>query len=210
MLVVIIVAIFIVINFAMQKLELEPIDFTEDNLYTLTEESKEKVSSEYFLAGEDKMSLNHLVTGIMSVSNFEFKYPEIEKSSDKYEIASEIAGLRVEMDDEGYDSEEETKASKFKISYFIDLNENGVEDPGERMGYKSARKYGYYIVGTLMSYFVPNYDYSVTPANPTDESWGYSGYFGYVDEIYGAMVDFYEDTGERVGDNDDTTGRNTY
>ena len=113
------------------------------------------------------------------------------------------------MDDEGYDADDDVRASKFKISYFVDLNENGVEDPGERMGYKAARKHGYYMVATLMSYFVPNYDYSVTPGNPNDESWGYSGYFGYIDEIYGAMVDFYED-GTRVGDDDDTTGKNTY
>lgn len=41
-LVAIIVAIFILINLGMQKLELTPLDFTEDNLYTLTEDSKEK------------------------------------------------------------------------------------------------------------------------------------------------------------------------
>lgn len=43
LLVLIIIAIFIAINFFMQNLELTPLDFTEEKLYTLTEESKEKV-----------------------------------------------------------------------------------------------------------------------------------------------------------------------
>lgn len=45
LLVAIIVAIFIAINLVMQKLELTPIDFTQEKLYTLTEESKEKVKN---------------------------------------------------------------------------------------------------------------------------------------------------------------------
>ena len=171
--------------------------------------TKEKISSQYFLVGQDIMDLNHRVTGIMSVSNFEFKYPELEKSSDKYELASEHAGLRVELDDESYDSEEDIKAAKIKVSYFIDLNENGIEDPGERMGYKKAREHGYYMVGSLMSYFVPNYDYSVPPKNPSDESWGYSGYFGYISEIYNSLVDFYED-GTKVEDDPTRENENSY
>lgn len=43
LLVAIIIAIFITINIGMQKLELTPIDFTQEKLYTLTEESREKV-----------------------------------------------------------------------------------------------------------------------------------------------------------------------
>ena len=43
LLVVIIIGIFVAINMVMQKLELTPIDFTEEKLYTLTDESKEKV-----------------------------------------------------------------------------------------------------------------------------------------------------------------------
>ena len=42
-LVLIIIAIFIAINIGMQQLELAPLDFTQEKLYTLTEESKEKV-----------------------------------------------------------------------------------------------------------------------------------------------------------------------
>lgn len=45
LLVVIIIAIFIGINIGMQKLELTPIDFTQEKLYTLTDESKEKVKN---------------------------------------------------------------------------------------------------------------------------------------------------------------------
>ena len=43
LLVVIIIAIFIGINMGMQELELTPLDFSQDQLYTLTEESKERV-----------------------------------------------------------------------------------------------------------------------------------------------------------------------
>ena len=42
-LVAIIVLIFMAINLLMQKLELTPIDFSQEKLYTLTDESKEKV-----------------------------------------------------------------------------------------------------------------------------------------------------------------------
>lgn len=45
LLVAIIIAIFIAINVIMQKLELTPLDFTQEKLYTLTEESKEKVKN---------------------------------------------------------------------------------------------------------------------------------------------------------------------
>lgn len=43
LLVLIIVAIFIGINVLMQKLELTPLDFSQEKLYTLTQESKDKV-----------------------------------------------------------------------------------------------------------------------------------------------------------------------
>lgn len=45
LLVAIIVAIFIGINYGMQKLELSPIDLSQEKLYTLTDESKEKVKN---------------------------------------------------------------------------------------------------------------------------------------------------------------------
>lgn len=43
LLVIIIIAIFIAINLGMQELELTPLDFSQEQLYTLTDESKEKV-----------------------------------------------------------------------------------------------------------------------------------------------------------------------
>lgn len=43
LLVAIIIAVFIGINILMQKLELTPLDFTQEKLYTLTDESKERV-----------------------------------------------------------------------------------------------------------------------------------------------------------------------
>ena len=42
-LVLIIIAIFIAINLGMQSLDLTPLDFTEEQLYTLTDESKDRV-----------------------------------------------------------------------------------------------------------------------------------------------------------------------
>ncbi len=45
LLVAIIIAIFIAINGIMQNLELEPLDFTEEKLYSLTDSSKEKVKN---------------------------------------------------------------------------------------------------------------------------------------------------------------------
>lgn len=45
LLVGIIIAMFIAINLFMQNLELTPLDFTQEKLYTLTEESKEKIKS---------------------------------------------------------------------------------------------------------------------------------------------------------------------
>ena len=44
-LVLAIVAVFVAINVLMQKLELTPIDFSQEKLYTLTDESKESVKN---------------------------------------------------------------------------------------------------------------------------------------------------------------------
>ena len=42
-LVLLIIAVFIAINLGMQALDLTPLDFTQEQLYTLTDESKERV-----------------------------------------------------------------------------------------------------------------------------------------------------------------------
>ena len=44
-LVVALIAIFMALNLGMQKLNLTPLDFTQEKLYTLTDESKEKVKN---------------------------------------------------------------------------------------------------------------------------------------------------------------------
>ena len=146
----------------------------------------ERISTEYFLAGDDKMSLNHLVTGIMSVSNYEFKYPKLETTSDKYVVVAENAGLRVEIDDESYDAEEQIVASKFKVSYAVDLNGNGVIDSGERMGYHQAKEHGYYMVTKFTGYYVGDAFYG----DEGEEGWGSQDYWGYVLEEYGSLKDF--------------------
>ena len=45
LLVAIIVAVFIAINILMQNLELAPLDFTEEKLYSLTDASKERIKN---------------------------------------------------------------------------------------------------------------------------------------------------------------------
>ena len=185
---------------------------TKDPDATVDEGNKEKISYQYFLAGEDIMNLNHTVTGIMSVSNFEFKYPAIEKSSDKYKLASEQSGLRVELDENSYDAEDQVKAGKIKLSYFVDLNENGVEDPGERMGYQKAKEHGYYFVCTMMKYEVPKQSTHNKPLNFGEEKWYYNGYFAYVNaDIYDSIKDYYDDEEKtEVQPNDNIDNKNSY
>ncbi len=174
------------------------VDLTWDNTDEQEElgwgETQERVSTEYFVAGSDKMDLNHLVTGTMSAAKYEFKYPELEKSSDRYTITSENAGLRVEIDTESYDEEEGTSASKFKVSYAVDLNGNGTIDPGERMGYQAAKQKGYYILAKYLAYNQGEYDYESEVVNGKEEGWS-TGFFGYFNETQG-----FEDTVEENGD----------
>ena len=106
LLVAIIIAIFIAINLGMQKLELTPIDFTQEKLYTLTEESKEKVKNIekdvniYFvgytdedsnldLAKQYKKANEKIVAEAVDANN----RPDL---SDKYGIESGTKGIIVE------------------------------------------------------------------------------------------------------------------
>ena len=106
LLVAIIIAIFIAINLGMQKLELTPIDFTQEKLYTLTEESKEKVKNIekdvniYFvgytdedsnldLAKQYKKANEKIVAEAVDADN----RPDL---SDKYGIESGTKGIIVE------------------------------------------------------------------------------------------------------------------
>ncbi len=180
------------------------IDLTWDNTDEIEDEGyagkHEKIRAEYFLAGNDKMQMNHLVTGTMSAAKYEFKYPELEASSDRYAIASENAGLTVEIDTDNYDTEDEIDASKLKISYVVDLNENGVIDAGERMGYTEAKKHGYYFVSKFLAYNkadVEGHHPGSTVIGGSDESWGGSAFYAYVDpNIYGSVTDVTEDNGD--------------
>ncbi len=106
LLVAIIIAVFIAINLGMQKLELTPIDFTQEKLYTLTEESKEKVKNIekdvniYFvgytdedsnldLAKQYKKANEKIVAEAVDANN----RPDL---SDKYGIESGTKGIIVE------------------------------------------------------------------------------------------------------------------
>ncbi len=113
------------------------LDATFDDPSTGTE------NSEYFLVGDDKLAQKHIPTGIISNSNYEFTYPTISNTSDKFEVVFNSNGLKVEMDDESIDEQDGAEAAKFKISY------NG-------MNYTEAAKKGYYLIaqyfqGTTLS-----------------------------------------------------------
>lgn len=106
LLVSIIIAVFIAINIFMQKLELEPIDFTQEKLYTLTDESKERVKNIdkdiniYFigytdedsvvdLAKQYKKSNEKIVAEAIDINN----RPDL---ANKYGIESGTQGIIVE------------------------------------------------------------------------------------------------------------------
>lgn len=106
LLVAIIIAIFIAINIFMQKLELTPIDFSQEKLYTLTDESKERVKkidkdiNIYFigytdedsvvdLAKQYKKSNERIVAEAIDINN----RPDL---ANKYGIESGTQGIIVE------------------------------------------------------------------------------------------------------------------
>ena len=106
LLVAIIVAIFIGINYGMQKLELSPIDLSQEKLYTLTDESKEKLKNIdkdvniYFIGSTDddtnldlakqyKKANEKIVAEAVDINN----RPDLAK---KYGIESGSTGIIVE------------------------------------------------------------------------------------------------------------------
>lgn len=108
-LIAIIIAIFIGINLFMQKLELTPIDFSQEKLYTLTEESKEKVkdidkdvniyfigytddNSNLDLAKQYKKANGKIVAEAVDINN----RPDLAQ---KYGIESGTQGIIVECGD---------------------------------------------------------------------------------------------------------------
>ena len=106
LLVVIIIAVFIVIDVLMHKLELTPLDFSQEKLYTLTEESKERVKdidkniNIYFIGStEDDANLTlakqyknvneKIVAEAIDINN----RPDL---AEKYQIESGVEGIIVE------------------------------------------------------------------------------------------------------------------
>ena len=105
-LVLIIIAIFIAINILMQKLELTPIDFSQEKLYSLTDESKEKVKNIekdvniYFVGYTDDNSNLDLAKQYKKV-NERIKAEAVDPNSrpdlaQKYGIESGTQGIIVE------------------------------------------------------------------------------------------------------------------
>lgn len=106
LLVLIIIAIFIAINLLMQNLELTPLDFTEEKLYTLTEDSKEKVKdidknvNIYFIGYTDDDSMVDLAKQYNKANEkIMAEAVDIENRPDlanKYGIESGTEGIIVE------------------------------------------------------------------------------------------------------------------
>ena len=105
-LVLIIVALFIAINVGVQKLDLTPIDLTEEKLYTLTDQSKEKVKdidkdvNIYFVGYSDDDSNLSLAKQYKNV-NEKIKAEAVSAESrpdlaEKYGIETESSGIIVE------------------------------------------------------------------------------------------------------------------
>lgn len=107
LLVLIIIAIFLAINLGMQSLELTPLDFTEEKLYSLTDESKEKVKNIdkdvniYFIGYTDDNSTVDLAKQY-GKENEKIKIEAIEDVNErpdltqKYGIESGTTGIIVE------------------------------------------------------------------------------------------------------------------
>ena len=106
LLVAIIIVMFIAVNTLMQKLELTPIDFSQDKLYTLTQESKDRVKNVdkevniYFIGySEDDTNLelakqyNKINDKIKAESVDINNRPDLAK---KYEIEKDSTGIIVE------------------------------------------------------------------------------------------------------------------
>ena len=109
-LVLIIIAAFIAINMGMQALDLTPLDFTQEQLYTLTDESKERVKdidkdvNIYFIGYTDDDSTVDLAKQY-GKANEKINVEAIEDVNDrpdltqKYGIESGTTGIIVECGD---------------------------------------------------------------------------------------------------------------
>ena len=108
-LVVALVAIFMALNLGMQKLNLTPLDFTQEKLYTLTDESKEKVKNIdkdinlYFVGYTDSDSTVDLAKQYKKV-NEKINAEAVDATTrpdlvEKYGIESGSEGIIVECGD---------------------------------------------------------------------------------------------------------------
>lgn len=107
LLVALILAFFIAVTIVMQKLELTPIDLTEDKLFSLTEESKEQVKNIdkeiniYFVGYEEDDSTLDLAKQYTKV-NEKIKVSAVSATNrpdlvEKYEIETSSEGIIIEQ-----------------------------------------------------------------------------------------------------------------
>lgn len=106
LLIAIIVGIFIGINIIMQSLELTPLDFTEEKLFTLTDESKEKVKNidkdvNIYFIGYSEDDTNFALAKQYKNANEKIAVETVDASSrpdlvSKYQIESNTEAILVE------------------------------------------------------------------------------------------------------------------
>lgn len=105
LLIIIIFAIFIGINYGVQKLDLSTIDLTQNKLYSLTDDSKEKIKdiekqvNIYFFGFEEDNSYANLARQYSKINeNIKVKIANVSQDTDlytKYGVDSEDQGVVV-------------------------------------------------------------------------------------------------------------------
>ena len=108
-LVLAIVAVFVAINVLMQKLELTPIDFSQEKLYTLTDESKESVKNidkdiNIYFVGYDESDTNLDLAKQYKKANEKINVEAVDANNrpdlvEKYGIESGTQGIIIECGD---------------------------------------------------------------------------------------------------------------
>ena len=109
LLVAIIIVMFIAVNTLMQKLELTPIDFSQDKLYTLTQESKDRVKNvdkevNIYFIGYSEDDTNLELAKQYNKINDKIKAESVDINNrpdlaEKYEIEKDSTGIIVECGD---------------------------------------------------------------------------------------------------------------
>ena len=108
-LVLAIVAVFVAINVLMQKLELTPIDLSQEKLYTLTDESKESVKNidkdiNIYFVGYDESDTNLDLAKQYKKANEKINVEAVDANNrpdlvEKYGIESGTQGIIIECGD---------------------------------------------------------------------------------------------------------------